>query len=209
MGKSIKIHPINIDEINNLKLCNYGAPSVKPCVEENEDDIFMAVKYEDHGDEFLYIETINNEKYKYGWFLNRNGYPEYEELVNKSGYNPFIRSPKVKLDTSWVNKQKEIQEDRFDFENDINFEDWNDILYHISLVKNREYGETIAGKKKGYLDRWYGNEVLYGDEVQKIWINPKYSAMKEVYVGRNGKYDDFGDDSFVLNLNKIRKTKIK
>lgn len=201
MGKSIKIHPINIDEINNLKLCNYGAPSVKPCVEENEDDIFMAVRYEDHGDEFLYIETINNEKYEYGWYINRYGYPEYEELINKSGYSPFIRNPKVKLDTSWVNKQKEIQKDRFDFENDIDFEDWNDILYHISLVKNREYGETIAGKKKKYSD------MVYGDEVRKIWINPKYSAIKKVYVGRDGKYDDFGYDSFALNLNLIRNAK--
>lgn len=210
MGKYIKIHPIDIDEINNLKLYNYGAPWVKPCIEENEDDIFIAVKYKDHGDEFLYIETINNEAYEYGWYLNRVHYPEYKELLEgRTFYSPFIRNPEVKLDPSWVIKQKEIQEDIWHryFEDDyIDFEDWNNILAHIRLEKNHEYGETISGKKK-FLDILYGCNVLYGDEVQKIWINPKYSAKKKVYVGRSHETDYFGESSFVLNLKLFRNTK--
>lgn len=175
---------------------------MKPNIEENEDDIFIAVKYEDHGDEFLYVETIDDKRYEYGWYLNRPSFPEYEDLLDKTAIrNPFIRNPKINLDPSWVKEQKEIQEDMLYFEDDyIDFEDWNSIISNIYLIKNRDkYGETIAGKKKVFDDK------LYGDEVQKIWVNPKYSTKKQVYVGRDGNYDDFGCDGFVLNLNLIRK----
>lgn len=60
-------------------LKNWDGIVVNAVTDEDICDIIAAVKYNDHGDEFLVVKT-NNGIYKYGWFLNRRGYPDYDDL---------------------------------------------------------------------------------------------------------------------------------
>ena len=61
---------INFKEI---VLNNYGGFKLKADVDENPEDIVVAVCYCDHGDDFLVIKT-KDACYKYGLFVTRNGY---------------------------------------------------------------------------------------------------------------------------------------
>lgn len=74
-------------------LNNYGGIVVKPVVEENPKDIYLAIEYNDHGDDFLFIETKNGKRFLYGWFLNRFGFPDYDELDTSWNTDKFIRKP--------------------------------------------------------------------------------------------------------------------
>lgn len=76
-------------------LNNYRDIVVKPVVEENPKDIYLAIEYNDHGDDFLFIETKNGERFLYGWFLNRCGFPNYNELDESWTDGRFVRKPKL------------------------------------------------------------------------------------------------------------------
>ena len=58
-------------DLTNLKLYAWHVGDVQANVEENINDIDLAVCYADHGDEFLYICTKDGEAFTYGWFINR------------------------------------------------------------------------------------------------------------------------------------------
>lgn len=79
---------------DNLKvfLSNWGGLILEANVEEDLDQIKVAVKYNDRGDEFLLVKTNDDQCYEYGWWLNRCGTPDYSDL---DGYykNYFIRKP--------------------------------------------------------------------------------------------------------------------
>lgn len=52
-------------------LHNYGRIIVEAVTDEELKDISLAIKYNDHGDEFLYVRTYSGEEYQYGYWLNR------------------------------------------------------------------------------------------------------------------------------------------
>lgn len=58
-------------ELISEPLCAHGVGEVRANVEEDADDIVLAVCYEDHGDDFLYIRTKDGKEFKYGWYINR------------------------------------------------------------------------------------------------------------------------------------------
>ena len=62
------------------------------------ESIIAIVKYNCHGDEFLAVKTTNGI-FKYGWFLNRRGYPDYKEMVKfpefSMKYGNFIKLPEL------------------------------------------------------------------------------------------------------------------
>lgn len=72
---------------------------VRPMVEESDDEIYVAIRYNDHGDDFVYIKTKDGKQYTYGYFLNRRGYPDDNQILdNPERYEndpSFIRLPKV------------------------------------------------------------------------------------------------------------------
>jgi len=81
---------------NELFVKNWDKIALKADIEEKEDQIRAMIKYDDHGDEFIYIRTKNGPDYEYGWYLNRRGYPDYDKLDNYMSRwhsNLFIRKP--------------------------------------------------------------------------------------------------------------------
>lgn len=75
-------------------LLNHGSIIVDVTTDEEIQDIDLAIKYNDHGDEFLYVRTYSGEQYEYGYYLNRFGYPDYSPENEKTNYDGrFIKSP--------------------------------------------------------------------------------------------------------------------
>ena len=85
---------INEKEFRTMKLNAWKNIVVSAGVEENINDIHVALKYSDYGDDFLYIETKGGHKFKYGFFCNLKYHTNYEDLKpaeeRKDG---FLRNP--------------------------------------------------------------------------------------------------------------------
>jgi len=101
---------------NTIK--SYKAPTVITNIEERAEDIKLIVKYEDHGDEFIYVRTKAGEEFRYGFFLNyadRNfdfiktpeihnnlEYDSYQKVENHacSLENKYLRPGRASLEPS-------------------------------------------------------------------------------------------------------------
>lgn len=65
------------ETLNNVKvLKGWGGMNVLPEVEERPEDIWMLIKYSDHGDEFLVVGTRDGKVHEYACYVNRK-YSEY------------------------------------------------------------------------------------------------------------------------------------
>lgn len=76
-------------------LGNWVDVTLKANIDEKIDDVKLAIKYSDHGDEFLLVRTNDGKTYEYGWWLNRPMAPNYDELDRPYWSNFFIRKPKL------------------------------------------------------------------------------------------------------------------
>lgn len=78
-------------KLDGIILKNWRSVDVLVELDESIDDIELAIKYEDHGDDFLIIKT-KDQLFEYGWYLNRLGYPDYgsEELERSKR---FVNKP--------------------------------------------------------------------------------------------------------------------
>ena len=83
--------------LEGIILKNWRSNDVIVELDESIDDIELAMKYEDHGDEFLLVRT-NGVYYEYGWFLNRPGYPDYGSYEFKHSKR-FVKKPFVVNET--------------------------------------------------------------------------------------------------------------
>lgn len=83
--------------LEGIILKNWRSNDVIVELDESIDDIELAMKYEDHGDEFLLVRT-NGVYYEYGWFLNRPGYPDYGSYEFKHSKR-FVKKPFVANET--------------------------------------------------------------------------------------------------------------
>jgi hypothetical protein len=82
-------------DLKEVDIHGWHGINLKANVEEKEEDIIAAIKYWDHGDSFLVIVT-KDDAFEYGWWLNRYGYPDYDELSNAwYGKDRFIRLPEL------------------------------------------------------------------------------------------------------------------
>ena len=73
-------------------LNNYGGIKLRADIEEKENDIIAAILYNDHGDDFLYVIT-KEQAFEYGWWLNRNPYPDYDEVNDSYWTKDWLRYP--------------------------------------------------------------------------------------------------------------------
>jgi hypothetical protein len=81
-------------------LKNYGGFAVDVTTDEEIGDILVAIKYHDHGDEFLYVKTYSGEEYEYGYYLNRKDCWVNFDITKNSGESDrdFIRRPIMNVD---------------------------------------------------------------------------------------------------------------
>lgn len=101
-------------DLTNLELYAWHVGEIQANVEENVENIDLAVCYEDHGDEFLYIHTKNGEAFTYGWFINRPFHSETDSGFTRRpvpGVAGKIESKDVEYlsfdEVSWVCKNGE------------------------------------------------------------------------------------------------------
>ena len=76
-------------------LSNWDNVIVDVTTDEEIGDINLAIKYDDHGDSFLYVRTYSGEKYEYGYWLNRNksGFDFDPDKNQGESDNYFIKRP--------------------------------------------------------------------------------------------------------------------
>lgn len=82
--------------LNELILGNWGGIRLNAKIDEKIEDVVLAIQYDDRGDDFLLIRT-KDQTYEYGWWLNRDFYPEYDELYNNQcdWQRWFVRRPEL------------------------------------------------------------------------------------------------------------------
>ncbi len=81
-------------DLKNIKLNNYNKMTVRADVEEKPEDIKLAIVYTDHGDDFVYVRTKDNQQFLYGYFLGRRCEPDnLEDLEKPWNKNKFLRNP--------------------------------------------------------------------------------------------------------------------
>ena len=79
-------------------LRDWGGVNVIANIDEKLEDIEIAVKYSDHGDDFLFVKTKDGKAYEYGWYIGRRDNvfcPDYDELIKSPNDYNFIRKPKL------------------------------------------------------------------------------------------------------------------
>jgi hypothetical protein len=83
--------------LKEVTLHNWDGINLEAGIEEKEEDITAIIKYWDHGDAFAVVVT-KTEVYEYGWWLNRPGYYDYDELVEDGRLTDsrFIRLPMLR-----------------------------------------------------------------------------------------------------------------
>lgn len=61
--------------LNNVKVLEgWDGCNVEPRIEENPEEIWMLIKYSNHGDEYLVVGTRDGMIYEYGCYVNLKGY---------------------------------------------------------------------------------------------------------------------------------------
>ena len=85
--KGVKIEK----KLEGIILKNWRSVAVLVELDESIEDIELAIKYEDHGDDFLIIKT-KDQLFEYGWYLNRLGYPDYGSKSFELD-NSFVKKP--------------------------------------------------------------------------------------------------------------------
>lgn len=78
-------------------LRNWDGINVIANIDEKLEDIMVAVKYSDHGDDFLFVKTMDGKMYEYGWYIGRRDVlcPDYYELIESPNNWGFIRKPEL------------------------------------------------------------------------------------------------------------------
>lgn len=85
---------INEKEFRTMKLNTYRNIVLSAGVEEDFDDIHIAIKYVDHRDDYLFIETKDGKRLMYGFFCNLSYHTDVEDLKPvEDGKDGFLRNP--------------------------------------------------------------------------------------------------------------------
>lgn len=161
---------------DNLKvfLSNWGGLILEANVEEDLDQIKVAVKYRDHGDEFLLVKTDDNQCYEYGWWLNRRGTPDYFDLDRHYYENYFIRKPVLfkKLDE----RSSESNRVYFEFNNEyagILNRSTNSIIKCKSQTEAQRRFDYVCSAVDGVADRviWFHGDEYKRDALEFLKVN--------------------------------------
>lgn len=167
-------------------LKNYGGFAVDVTTDEEIGDILVAIKYHDHGDEFLYIKTYSGEEYEYGYYLNRRDCWEDFDITKNSGESDvsFIRRPIMNVD---MNERKRVDASNKVFRdiNDDNYGmiDWMSFMYP-SCVQKRNNAAYILNKLIEDIESVIKSNVLYN-----------FMKYKDIAIAF-AKLNELGEDAF-------------
>lgn len=150
-------------DLRNLKLNCWDGIVVVANVEEDPKEIHIAALYEDHGDEFLFIETKDGQQFEYGFWCNRKYAYSYEDLIRNGApsWANYVRLPDMFCDHVG---------DR-----------------EVSSLSNDLYSETERYFKENRMSSGY-NKKYYSAEVAQLAFEQVINAFEKAY-SRNVRYD--------------------
>lgn len=84
------------EDLRDIKLNCWKDIVVRAEIEEDPNDIHIAISYHDHGDDFLFIQTKDGKRVEYGFYCNREDETDYEDLKPVGDpKNRFVRNPSM------------------------------------------------------------------------------------------------------------------
>lgn len=134
-------------------LQNYKGIRLNAITDEELKDICLAIKYLDHGDEFLYIRTYSGEQYEYGYWLDRKDcWADFDPAKNNGESDSvFIRRPilfkrpndySISNETLWYLKRVFGDEFSYNSREKTSVEEINAVLLGIQHIID-EHPDTI------------------------------------------------------------------
>lgn len=189
--------------LSKMILRGWEGINVTANIDEELSNVKVAVKYSDHGDEFLFVKTKDGKTYLYGWFIGRRDYmlcPNYDDLNNSQDDYGFIRKPKLYRaydNRSSLSNRIYFYVDR-EFDNGHHFDvpridtpecaqvKFNNYVRFMSDVYNM--GITYHKEKdKKFIERYLKeNGILTADNVEKL-ERVKFSSGENGVDGIAGK----------------------
>ena len=170
-------------------LHNYGGITLNAITDEELKDICLAIKYEDHGDEFLYIRTYSGEQYEYGYWLSRRDCWTDFDLARNEGESDsvFIRRPimfkkpnnySISNETIWYLKRVFGEEFSYEAREKTSVEEINAVLACIQNIID-EYPNTIYDieSSKNRLLRIIEKSGLNAKVLDKVKWNSKTNGF--------------------------------
>ena len=147
-------------------LRDWGGFNVIADIDEKLEDIRVAVKYDDHGDEFLFIKTKDDKAYEYGWYINRRDVfcPDYDELIKSPNDYGFIRKPKL---TYAYDKRCLLSNRIYHYVMDA-FD--NGHGFCVPRIDTPTYAQTKFDYYVRFMDDVYKKGVTYHNEKDKSFI---------------------------------------
>jgi len=134
-------------------LHNWGGLTLNVITDEEIKDICLAIKYNDHGDDFLYIRTYSGEEYEYGYWLSRRDcWADFDPAKNNGESDDmFIRrpmlfkkpnDPSISNETIWYLNRVFGEEFSYKAREKTSVEEINAVLLGIQNIID-EYPNTI------------------------------------------------------------------
>lgn len=134
-------------------LHNWGGLTLNVITDEEIKDICLAIKYIDHGDDFLYIRTYSGEEYEYGYWLSRQDcWADFDPAKNNGESDDmFIRrpmlfkkpnDPSISNETIWYLNRVFGEEFSYKFREQTSVSEINAVLARIQHIID-EYPDTI------------------------------------------------------------------
>lgn len=194
-------------------LHNWGNIDVDVTTDEEIGDILVAIKYIDHGDEFLYVKTYSGEEYEYGYYLNRRDCFDDFDITKNSGESDerFIRRP-IMFANMDSDECTEASDDvyRRVHGGQFGFMDWSDFMpkerYHAEVIFKMFLNtvKEIIDKGVYYNFEKYkelalefikvnelGQEAI--DKLEEIKWNSKINGFDGIAGKREGHQQLYGD----------------
>lgn len=153
-------------------LRDWGGINVIANIDEGLEDVKVAVKYSDHGDDFLFVKTKDGKAYEYGWYVGRRDVfcPDYDELITSQNDWGFIRKPELYF----------AYDKRSRLSNEICFyvmRRFEDVNYRTKIDKS-QYAQVKFNEYVDFMKEVYSRGITYHKEQDKRKI--------ERYLKENG-----------------------
>ncbi len=162
-----------------------GDVPLKASIEEKPEEIELAIKYNDHDDDFIYIKTTDGNEYLYGYFCNRYGYEDYESLSEgfRYSFNKWIRIPElIKTNSNDVIIINGIKYEKRDDIDEIPSYILENFPYKVLKTYHERYKDGISGKLVFQGSRLYFDHITWCySQGELISRGKKYIEAKEKY----------------------------
>jgi hypothetical protein len=150
--------------LKETTLYGWGRGYVLPKVDENPNDIWLLIKYNDHDDGFLVVGTIDGNFYRYGLFANR----PFASFILKNA----LRQPKLYESMIPIRRYKLL----------------DNVEYTVGIIgeagKERvDYDELLIGDEFGYVI--VNNKKIDPNKVTSHWDTDEW-GVESVYLSLKG-----------------------